>query len=237
MTMAPSAARTPTSARTGAHVPVPPGPHTAGGETASEQALRIVDATLRCIARWGLAKTTLDDVAREAGCSRATVYRMFPGGKDGLVQAVVAVELRRFFAGLSCRLDGAATLEEVLVAGMTEAARRVQAHAALQFLLAHEVGAVLPHVAFGNKAQVLQAAAAFAGPYLERWLAPDDSGRAAEWVTRVLLSYLACPADGVDMTEDEPVRRLVRTFILPGLRPVAAARGAEATEAAEAVDS
>ena len=30
-----------------------------------------------CIARVGLAKTTLDDVAREAGCARATVYRCF----------------------------------------------------------------------------------------------------------------------------------------------------------------
>ncbi|MBV9252708.1 MAG: helix-turn-helix transcriptional regulator, partial [Actinobacteria bacterium] len=49
---------------------------------------RILDATLRCIGRWGVAKTTLEDVAREAGCSRATVYRAVPGGKDGLIEAV-----------------------------------------------------------------------------------------------------------------------------------------------------
>ena len=52
---------------------------------------RIVDATLRCVGRWGLAKTTLDDVAREAGCSRATVYRLFPGGKDSLFGTLVNV--------------------------------------------------------------------------------------------------------------------------------------------------
>ena len=34
---------------------------------------RAVAALLTCIARYGLAKTTLDDVAREAGCSRATL--------------------------------------------------------------------------------------------------------------------------------------------------------------------
>ena len=188
----------------------------AGGP--SEPAQRVVDATLRCIARWGLAKTTLDDVAREAGYSRATVYRMFPGGKDGLVQAVAAEEMRRFFAGLALVLDGAGTLEELLVRGMTEAARRVQGHTALQFLLAHELGAVLPHVAFGKKAAVFDGAGAFARPYLERWMAPEQAARAAEWVTRVLLSYVACPAEGVDMTDAESVRGLVRTFVLPGLR-------------------
>jgi AcrR family transcriptional regulator len=195
------------------------------GEPASEQALRVVDATLRCVARWGLAKTTLDDVAREAGYSRATVYRMFPGGKDGLVQAVAAVELRRFFAGLARRMEGAETLEDLLVAGMTEAAGRLAGHQALQFLLAHELEAVLPHLAFRRKAALLDAAAAFAGGYLERWLAPDDAARAAEWVTRVLLSYVACPAPAADVTDEDSVRRLVRTFVLPGLRPLAAASG------------
>jgi hypothetical protein len=101
----------------------------------------------------------------------------------------------------------------------------VAGHAALQFLLAHELGAVLPHVAFRKKAHVLEAAAAFAGTYLRPWLAPDDAGRAAEWVTRVLLSYMACPAEGVDMTDPESVRRLVRTFVLPGLRPLTPAGG------------
>ena len=36
------------------------------------QEARLIDATLICLARWGVAKTTLDDVARQAGCSRAT---------------------------------------------------------------------------------------------------------------------------------------------------------------------
>ncbi len=54
---------------------------------------RIVDGALRCIARWGLAKTTVEDVAREAGCSRATLYRAFPGGKDAILAAVAAAEL------------------------------------------------------------------------------------------------------------------------------------------------
>ena len=51
----------------------------------------------RCIARWGVAKTTLDDIAREAGVSRATVYRTLPGGKDRLLAVVLDHEVGRFF--------------------------------------------------------------------------------------------------------------------------------------------
>jgi len=46
------------------------------------QAARVLDAALTCVGRVGLAKTTLDDVAREAGCARATVYRYFPASSS-----------------------------------------------------------------------------------------------------------------------------------------------------------
>src|SRR3954468_18911965 len=99
---------------------------------------RIADAVVRCVARWGVTKTTLDDVAREGGCSRATVYRVFPGGKDALLHGVLLAELRRFGAGLAVRLDGLDRLDDVLVAGMTYTGAFVLDHDALQFLLAHE---------------------------------------------------------------------------------------------------
>jgi len=46
---------------------------------------RILEAGYACVARYGLAKTTVEDVARASGLSRATLYRYFPGGKDQLI--------------------------------------------------------------------------------------------------------------------------------------------------------
>lgn len=178
---------------------------------------RIIEAALRCIARWGVAKTTLDDVAREADYSRATVYRFFPGGKDGLIEAVTRTEIARFFAAVGKRLESAADLEEMLVAGISEAARRLHGHAALQFLLAHEPETVVPKLAFTQMDQVLATTSRFAAPYLARFVGGERAGRAAEWVTRIVLSYSSCPADGVDLADEESVRRLVCTFVLPGL--------------------
>src|SRR5829696_5629366 len=130
---------------------------------------RVIAAALRCIARWGVAKTTLDDIAREAGCSRATVYRLFPGGKDALIDEVTATELTRFFTDLGARLDEAETLEDLLVTGITCSARHLAGHEALQFLLAHEPETILPRICFAPVDRVLGAVRAFGAPYFERF--------------------------------------------------------------------
>lgn len=180
---------------------------------------RLVDAAVRCVSRWGMAKTTLDDVAREAGCSRATVYRAIPGGKDGLVETVVRVESCRFFAAMAERLHAVADqgLEELLVTGMSEAGRRFADHPALQYLLVHEPEAVVSRLAFGEMERVLRMATAFATPWVARYLPAEQASRVAEWAARILLSYASCPSEGVNLGDEASVRRLVRTFILPGL--------------------
>ncbi|MGH9080390.1 MAG: helix-turn-helix domain-containing protein, partial [Acidimicrobiales bacterium] len=61
----------------------------------SPQRVRVIDATLDCLALHGTAKTTVDDIARRAGVSRATVYRAFPGGRDEMLSAVVDTEMAR----------------------------------------------------------------------------------------------------------------------------------------------
>lgn len=177
----------------------------------------MVDATLCCVARFGLAKTTLEDVARTAGCSRATLYRVFPGGKDALLRAVVDTEVSRLFSDLAVAMGEAEGLEEVLVAGMCGAARRISEHEALGFLLAHEPEVVLPHLAFHHHDRLMEVVGSYAAPFLGRWLEHDAAERVAEWATRIVLSYLGCPAEDVDLTDPDDVRRLVRSFVLPGI--------------------
>ena len=192
-----------------------------GADRVASQEQRVIDAALRCIARWGIGKTTLDDVAREASCSRATIYRLFPGGKDSLLDAITRTELDRFFTGLAQRLDDAATLEDLLVGGMVYASRALASHEALQFILAYEPEVVLPKVAFHHADRVLQVISTFAAPYLAPHVGDDEAPRVAEWVARLVLTYTLAPADHVDVGDEESVRRLVRTFVLPGLVPTA----------------
>ncbi|GAC1537859.1 MAG: hypothetical protein NVS3B12_22330 [Acidimicrobiales bacterium] len=184
---------------------------------------RIVDATLRCVARWGLTKTTVDDVAREAGVGRATLYRLFPGGRDAVIDAVVTVETARFFHRLDRRVVDVGSLEDLLVEIITEAFATLGSHEALRFLFAHEPEAILPHLTFGRMDAVLASAARVAAPYLRPWLigpdAEEGAARGAEWLTRIVLSYLVAPSAALDLSDAASVRHLVRTYILPGLSP------------------
>lgn len=177
---------------------------------------RILAAALRCVARWGTTKTTLEDIGREAGLSRATVYRVF-AGKDALMEAVARAEVASFFRTLDARLGEAGTLEDLLVCGMTQAGRSFRDHEALQFLLAHEPETIVPHLAFTQMDAVLRVASLFAAPHLARFVGRETAQRSAEWVVRIILSYTASPADGIDVADEVSMRRLVRSFVLPVL--------------------
>jgi AcrR family transcriptional regulator len=160
---------------------------------------------------------TVDDVARGAGCSRATVYRIFPGGRDAIVAAVADTETARLFSALGVVMGEADTLEAVLVAGIVEAATRITGHRALTRLRRDEPEILLPHLAFEHMGGILDAASGFIAPFLRRWLAGDEAQRVAEWTVRIVVTYLATPDEHVDLTDPDRARSLVRSFVLPGV--------------------
>ncbi len=160
-----------------------------GADDRSSTRVRIVDGALRCLARQGVAKTTVDDIARESGLSRATLYRTFPGGREAVLGAVVETEAARLTSALAVVMGEAEDLEDVLVAGMVEAARRLRSHAALAYVLTHEPGVILPHLTFAELDRILLVVGDAAAPFFARWLQPEQasprpSGRRAScWPT------------------------------------------------------
>jgi AcrR family transcriptional regulator len=191
---------------------------------------RAVAALLACTARHGLAKTTLDDIAREAGCSRATLYRYFRGKRE-LVWVTVATEAARVTNTVQAEAAAQSTLEDTVVALVVTATRELREHAALQFVLQHEPELVLPHVTFSAGDGFLAAAAAAVAPALAPHVGADRALRAGEWIARVVLAHALSPlhpTDSIDLTDDAAARALVREFVLPGL----AARPLQPTESA-----
>jgi len=180
---------------------------------------QVLDAALACVARWGIAKTTLDDIARESGVSRATIYRTFAGGKGALLNALAIRETVRFADAVDAAAAPAETLEDLVVAGITTTTGYLAHHDAFQYLLAHEPDTVLPQFAFKKVDVVLRQAAAIAAPHLARFLPAESVPRAAEWVTRIVLSHLLNPSDDIDLTDEAATRRFARQFVLPALAP------------------
>ena len=92
-------------------------PHTAAARQ------RLFEATARCIAREGIAATTVAAIAAEAGVSRQTVYRYFAGRDELVLRSVLAAaqgygaKVDRHIRGFA---DPADMFVEGLVFGLTE---------------------------------------------------------------------------------------------------------------------
>ena len=178
---------------------------------------RILEATYACIARWGIFKTTVEDAAREAGMSRATIYRHFPGGRDELLSATISWEELRFFSRLYDELHESPTLVEVLERGLPFAHRAILEHEVLQMVLETEPEMLLPKLTV-DVTRVTALISGFLVPYLSRdQLAPGVELReAADFLARMVLSYITSPGSW-DLEDPVRVATLVRTELLAGI--------------------
>ena len=96
---------------------------------------RVLEATYSCVARFGMGKTTVEDVVKESGVSRASIYRLFPGGKDQLLRETVGWEMNRFFARLAEAVYDAPDFASLLEEGLVFAHRAIQEHQVLRKVL------------------------------------------------------------------------------------------------------
>lgn len=187
----------------------------AGYRQADELQCRLVAAAVACIARWGVGKTSLDDIAREAGVSRATVYRALPGGKDRLLAVVLGHEVGRFFHLVDAELAEACDLSELLTTGISQGLDLVADHPALRTLLAQEPELILPHFAFHRLDRLLAVTTELCRPHLARFLPGEAIRPTAEWAARLVLTYSVHPTPAVRPHDRASVRRLVDTYIIP----------------------
>jgi TetR/AcrR family fatty acid metabolism transcriptional regulator len=79
----------------------------------------VLDSAHRCFSRYGYRKTSMDDVAAEAGVAKGTVY-LYCNNKADLFVRAVESELRAWLEDLSSIVDSDRPANEILV----EMARR-----------------------------------------------------------------------------------------------------------------
>ena len=168
-----------------------------------------------------MAKTTVDDIAAASGVSRATIYRLFPGGKDEVLRDTVGWEMDRFFLQLGEELGDAADFPTFLERALTLARHELRDHAVLQKVLETEPDRLNALITL-QQHRVISAIAAYFLPLLERdraaggIVADADLGQCAEYVARMSLSLIASPGRH-DLDDPAEVRRLVRHELLGGV--------------------
>ncbi len=176
---------------------------------------RVLDALRDCSERWGRARVTVDDVAAEAGVSRATLYRLFPGGRDRMFEALRVRSIAEFFASLTERLAGADGFEDLVVRGLVEASIALHDDVHLQVALASEPGQVVAELTIDGLPRIIDVAIELLSPWFDPYIGPQASARLSEWLSRVVIFYFLVPSQHVDLTDVASATEFTRLFILP----------------------
>lgn len=173
----------------------------------------VLEAVKTCCERWGIEKVTADDIAKQSGVSRATLYRMFPGGKDAIYESLRVYELDEFFAVLLTRIDGARTLEDLLVRAVTCATVELRKDEHLAIMMASEPGAVVSELTVDGLPRIVGVASAYLVPFVERFLPRDQARSLIDVVVRLVISYFLSPADFVDLSNADSAREFLAPFV------------------------
>lgn len=174
---------------------------------------RILDAARRCVDRWGVNKLTIDDVAAEANVSRATLYRIFPGGKDVMFDALRVRELGEFFAGMRSSIEPVESLLDFVVKASVYATREMRADEHLTMMMSTEEGTALKSLTVEGMPRILNVASQYMTPFLTEFLPLADAEVLVELLARFVISFFLAPSTHFDLADPESARTFFAPFV------------------------
>lgn len=173
---------------------------------------RILDAAARAFVEQGVSATGMADIARRAGCSRATLYRYFPT-RHALHLAYVERSAVEIAARVEAEIAAIESPAERLVEGIVRSLRAVRADPATAAWFHPGESGTAARVSRGS-----EVVDAIAGAFAERLTGPEGEAGAhrlaARWVVRVIVSLLSLPGES-----EAEERELVARFVVPSLLP------------------
>jgi AcrR family transcriptional regulator len=171
---------------------------------------RILDAAGNLFARQEAATVGMHEIAKAAGCSRATLYRYFEN-REVLYTAYVHRESYRLYRETTEQVSDVEDPAQRLLEGMITSMRKVRQSAALASWFATTQRPIGAEIA--EQSEVIKALTeAFV-----KSLAPDEPevvAHRARWLVRVMTSLLVFP--GRDEADE---RAMLEEFVVPLVVP------------------
>ena len=181
---------------------------------------RILDATGRCIVHRGNTQFRMGEVADEAGVSRSTVYRYFPGRDDvllGLILTRVDHALGELVRSLAAPDDPVRSVPEMVLARVES----VEGDPLNEALFAAESTAVASALAKGSE-RIVETLLRHYQPLLDQWTSAGrlhadlDPRSVVQWL-RASTLFLLAPAWRYRPVADK--RQFVEQFVVRALVP------------------
>lgn len=190
------------------------------GERRTEVAAdRILDAAEQLFTEHDPASVGMNEIARAAGCSRATLYRYFDS-RESLRTAYVHRETHRLGREILASIERIDDPREKLVASITATLRMVRENPSLAAWFGSTrlpIGGEL-----AGQSQVITALASGFLNSLGHSPGPVDAAdveRRARWAVRVIISMLMFPG-----RDEDDERAMIEEFVVPVVAPVSARR-------------
>jgi AcrR family transcriptional regulator len=196
---------------------------------------RILRAAERCIQRYGIHKTTMDDIARETDMSRPSVYRYFADRED-LLLALLSEHSRALTERARRFIDQHPSVEDGLVEGLLYLADHGHRDEFARLLVS------MDDSAFGQRLASTDTSATLTGEFWDPFLdAAEGRGELRPGLDRhdvhVWLGHVGLLLMNLLKREPESapakLRNLLRSFVVPAF--VTAPRSGKPAKAARAV--
>jgi len=175
----------------------------------------ILDAASFCVDRHGWDRVTMDDICGHAGISRATLYRIFPGGRDVVFEALRVRRLADFFTVVRAHVEGAETLEDLLVRSIAVAHAELVADEQLATMLATAPGETLGDLTVSGVSRIVSVATAFFAPLAAPFLSADAADETIEVMCRMVISVFLAPSTRLDFSREDDIRSFVCRHLVP----------------------
>ncbi|HEX4244771.1 MAG TPA: TetR/AcrR family transcriptional regulator [Acidimicrobiales bacterium] len=181
---------------------------------------RILVAAEQCVTRLGIRRTSMTDVAAQAGVSRGAVYFHF-SDKASLIDAVMARVAGHYVASSEAAVRARSSLADQVA----EAAVFIRLSAGERILirpLPADDEQLLATLMTANSRHLTSEWVDFWLPYLDDAEARGeirpglDHREVGEWIVRLLMSFAVMPAVTFDADDPESVRSFVRTYAVAG---------------------
>lgn len=180
-----------------------------------------IDAAEACFERYGVVKTTMEDIAKMAGVSRPTVYRHF-ADRDRLILAVIMRRAGSLIGKAQAFIRRHERFEDQLVEGLLFLVKTGRKDPFVRILVSPEHLDMAQQV-LGATDAVIDLTQAMWEPILAEAAARGelnpqlDFREIARWLTHVELILVG----RFDLaTDDDVIRQMLRTFLAPAFRAV-----------------
>ncbi|NRB39443.1 MAG: TetR/AcrR family transcriptional regulator [Pseudomonadales bacterium] len=175
---------------------------------------RLCDAALACIKRNGFDRTTMSDIAKQAGVARPTLYKHFKSKTEIFFAAIDGVALSFTEAVVEHAMQFV-SFEERVTETIIFVVTELPQHPSLSLVLNNECAQVLRNRAFFDDATLIFSQMT-AGPLIDvRPELKDQGVEITEIMSRFSLSLILFP--GRYLNDLDGLRALIKKRLLPGL--------------------